>query len=204
MSVDSGHDEEGTASTREVDQAMADLGMRIREARSAQGLRVRELARRVGVSASFLSQFERGQSRATVSTLFAIARELGLSLDSLLGNRSGGVAETVDEAIPPVAEYLDFQTGVRWRHLVETDNDGAVQFLYTEYETGADSAPIGSPQTHRGQDYGYILEGILTVETSDSRRTFGAGEAIHLDGTKPHRLRNESSGTVRAIWLVVE
>ena len=183
---------------------MADLGLRIREARTAQGLPVRELARRIGVSASFLSQFERGQSRATVSTLFAIASELGLSLDKLLGASNGSPAETVDGDITPVADYLDFQTGVRWRHMAETEPTHAVQFLYTEYDPGADSAPTGSPQSHRGQDYGYIIEGILTVETRDQRRTFGAGEAIHLDGTKPHRLCNESSGIVRAVWLIVE
>ena len=68
------------------------VGSLIRRERQNQGLSLRELARRVGVSASMLSQVETGRTRPSVSTIYAIATELGLSIDALLSDREAAVA----------------------------------------------------------------------------------------------------------------
>jgi transcriptional regulator with XRE-family HTH domain len=44
---------------------------------------LRELARRLGLSASAISQIELGKSQPTVDTLLAVASELEISLDEL-------------------------------------------------------------------------------------------------------------------------
>jgi quercetin dioxygenase-like cupin family protein/DNA-binding XRE family transcriptional regulator len=70
------------------------VGSLIRRERQKQGLSLRELARRVRISASMLSQVENDRTRPSVSTIYAIATELGLSIDALLSD--GDVAtETV-------------------------------------------------------------------------------------------------------------
>ncbi len=63
-----------------------EIGGRLREARRERRLSVRELARRLGVSSSLISQIERGRANPSVSTLYAIASELDVSLDELLFN----------------------------------------------------------------------------------------------------------------------
>ena len=66
------------------------LGPRLRLVRSDRQLSVRELARRVGCSASLVSQIERGVSVPSVGVLYSLANELGSSLDYLLfGSRTG-------------------------------------------------------------------------------------------------------------------
>src|SRR5262245_65773287 len=60
---------------------LGDIGSRLREERERARLSQRELARRLGVSASLISQIESGQSKPSVSTLYAIVTELGVSLD---------------------------------------------------------------------------------------------------------------------------
>lgn len=180
------------------------VGQNVRRERLRAGLSMRELARRLGVSASFLSQFELGQSQAAVSTLFAIATELNLSLDDLLGHSVAPAAEDDDgETGMPHApeEYLAFQTGVRWRRLAELDGE-QVDFLLTEYEPGADSAPADQPQRHRGNDYGYVLEGTLTIVINGETQRFKQGSAIAMRGDVPHRLLNETDKLVRTIWFV--
>lgn len=180
------------------------VGQNVRRERLRAGLSVRELARRLGVSASFLSQFELGQSQAAVSTLFAIASELNLSLDDLLGHSVAPARKRRNnEADPPPVpeEYLAFQTGVRWRRLAELEGE-QVDFLLTEYEPGADSAPADQPQRHRGNDYGYVLEGTLTIVIDGRRRRVRQGSAIAMRGDVPHRLLNETDKLVRAIWFV--
>lgn len=182
------------------------VGQNVRRERLRAGLSMRELARRLGVSASFLSQFELGQSQAAVSTLFAIATELNLSLDDLLGHSVAPAADDGEgdgEIAMPHApeEYLAFQTGVRWRRLAELDGE-QVDFLLTEYEPGADSAPADQPQRHRGNDYGYVLEGTLTIVIDGETQRFKQGSAIAMRGDVPHRLLNETDKLVRTIWFV--
>lgn len=191
----------------------ASVGQNVRAERERQGISVRQLAKRLGVSASFMSQFELGQSKAAVNTLFAIASELNLSLDELLGssvdterdsasaNRRKALTDKGGQA--EFAEYLTLQNGVRWKRLADTPPDHHVQFLLTEYDPGSDSAPGDSPQHHPGDDYGYVLEGTLTVEINGEQQLLSAGAAIHLRGEVPHRLRNQSDQLVRAVWFVV-
>jgi transcriptional regulator with XRE-family HTH domain/quercetin dioxygenase-like cupin family protein len=83
------------------------VGSRVREERLRQKIGVRELARRVGVSASLISQVELGKASPSVGTLYAIVNELGLSLDQLFfqqSNRSHG--RPGDEAPDPETAAL--------------------------------------------------------------------------------------------------
>src|SRR5689334_24243182 len=59
------------------------IGSRLRAERERQGLSLRKLAGRLDISPSALSQIETGRSRPSVSTLYAIVSELGISFDEL-------------------------------------------------------------------------------------------------------------------------
>ncbi len=60
------------------------VGQKLRRARLAAGLSVREMARRVDVSPSFVSQVELGRTKPSVGTLYSMATELGVPLDDLM------------------------------------------------------------------------------------------------------------------------
>ena len=66
------------------------LGPRLRLVRGSRQLSVRELARRVGCSASLISQIERAVSVPSVGVLYSLATELGSSLDYLLFGSGAG------------------------------------------------------------------------------------------------------------------
>ena len=61
------------------------VGPRIRERRRSLGITQVELARRVGVSASYLNLIERNRRRIAGALLQRVARELGMRLDQLDG-----------------------------------------------------------------------------------------------------------------------
>ncbi len=84
------------------------VGSRVREERLAQRIGVRELARRVGVSASLISQVELGKASPSVGTLYAIVNELGLSLDELFFRQAaaGRPAEATSVG-PPAGQPAD-------------------------------------------------------------------------------------------------
>ncbi len=86
-----------------------EMGDRLRDSRRARGLSLRALAARLGVSPSLISQVETGRAKPSVSTLYAIANELGISLDELLfidarAALAGAASRTTtlpDMAMPP-------------------------------------------------------------------------------------------------------
>ncbi|HEY8684174.1 MAG TPA: helix-turn-helix transcriptional regulator, partial [Chloroflexota bacterium] len=72
-----GPSEESTS----VQDAMDSIASRLRELRVVRGLGIRELARRVGVTPSLLSQMERSSVNPSVVTLFRLAEALGTTTD---------------------------------------------------------------------------------------------------------------------------
>jgi transcriptional regulator with XRE-family HTH domain/quercetin dioxygenase-like cupin family protein len=94
------------------------VGSRVREERLRQRIGVRELARRVGVSASLISQVELGKASPSVGTLYAIVNELGLSLDELFfreasGRSDRGTGAPADSDREPVPQKPDHQATAR-------------------------------------------------------------------------------------------
>jgi DNA-binding XRE family transcriptional regulator/quercetin dioxygenase-like cupin family protein len=77
-----------------------DIGRRLAAHRGQRGMRVAELAREVGVTPSLISQIERGLSRPSVSTLFAIAQALDVPVDAFFR-----------EPPPPAGAHADGPTG---------------------------------------------------------------------------------------------
>ncbi len=90
------------------------LGPRLRLAREERRLSARELARRIGCSASLISQIERGVSVPSVGVLYSLATELDSSLDYLLfGSDQAQRAESRRAAAHPAAAASEAGRGTR-------------------------------------------------------------------------------------------
>lgn len=199
----------------------SEMGDRLRTARRSQGLSLRALADRLGISPSLISQVETGRAKPSVNTLYALATELGVSLDDLLfvDARSGAgtgrprpsarPAATVSTTTPadPVQradsrKAIRLASGVIWERLT-TASAPNVEFIYVTYEVGGASSPEHEFQRHSGQEWGYILSGTLGVTVGFDDYVLGPGDAIALDSTAPHRLYNLGDEPVHGIWFTL-
>jgi transcriptional regulator with XRE-family HTH domain len=187
------------------------MGDRLREARQGRGLSLRALAERLGVSPSLISQVETGRARPSVSTLYAIANELGISLDELLfiDARPQPAGASLESLLPrdPVQRAdarsaIRLASGVVWERLT-TASIPNVDFLHVTYEVGGASSPADAFQRHAGQEWGYILSGRLGVTIGFEDVVLGPGDAIAFDSTTPHRLYNAGQEPVHGIWFVL-
>jgi transcriptional regulator with XRE-family HTH domain len=68
--------------------ASVDVANRLRELREGQGISMRTLATRSGLSANALSMIERGKTSPSVSTLYKLADALGVSITAFFGTES--------------------------------------------------------------------------------------------------------------------
>jgi transcriptional regulator with XRE-family HTH domain len=181
-----------------------EIGDRLRARRQALGLSLRELADRLGVTPSLISQIERGRANPSVSTLYALVAELDLSLDDLLFVDRRGAGRVADLPGGPIQRSGDRQrirlaSGVLWERLTTTSEPG-VEFLYVIYEIGGASSEAF--QRHSGHEWGYILSGRLRVTIGFREYVLEAGDSVSLDSTTPHRLENAGDVPVHAIWFV--
>jgi 2-haloacid dehalogenase len=200
-----------------------DLGARLRAERLRQGISLREMARRVGVSASALSQIETGKAQPSVSKLFDIVNLLDTSLDGLLAGDAGkapgdrvpapdGHGGAVDHGYETEGffsfqrsgehEVLELESGVHWRRLTAGSLPG-IEFLHVSYAPGARSSRDGAYMRHAGQEFGYVLSGRLVVDVGFDSYQLGPGDSISFPAPTPHRLSNQGTEPATAVWCVL-
>src|ERR671931_398138 len=97
------------------------VGSRLRAERERRGISLRELARRVGVSPSLVSQIELDRVNPSVSTLYSLVTELGMTMSEVFGDwqpeernvrqpvGGDGLAER-----PESRRVINLASGVRW------------------------------------------------------------------------------------------
>jgi transcriptional regulator with XRE-family HTH domain len=199
------------------------VGSLIRRERQRQQLSLRELARRVGVSASMLSQVENDRTRPSVSTIYAIAAELGLSIDALLSGEEAAVTDPValagsrvredaaalPEAIPSSQlvrpeqrRKLELDSGVTWELLSDL-LPHLVDFMLVTYEPGGRSSSSGKLTRHSGTEFAFMLSGTLKVQVGFTEYVLRPGDSMAFDSTEPHLLSNEGTEPAVGLWFVL-
>jgi transcriptional regulator with XRE-family HTH domain len=196
------------------------LGGKLRAERERQGLTVREMARRVDVSPSLVSQIERGLVTPSVGTLYSMTAELGLAMDELFTETERGSAAAEQGAMPRNAnaapprraqtviqhgrnrQHIRLAGGVVWERLT-AEPDDQVEFLYVRYEAGAESCPENSFFRHGGKEYAYLLEGRLGLQIGFDRYELGPGDSVSFESHNPHRLWAIGDEPATAIWVII-
>ncbi|MDA2805591.1 helix-turn-helix domain-containing protein [Nocardiopsis suaedae] len=199
------------------------FGERIRELRTRRGLSLRVLAKRLGISASALSQIERGKMRPSVTRLYQILTELDAPMSSAFGEDPTGAGDGDDTAAPGFPQFpedpggtgaadgvqlirrdeaavLELDHGVRYRRLSPAGVPG-LNYFESVYPPGAFSSQNAEYVRHRGQEIGNVVSGVLTVDVGFETHELRPGDSIMYPSTTPHRISNQGTETAVAVWL---
>jgi transcriptional regulator with XRE-family HTH domain len=206
--------------THDVDAHL--VGKRLRSFRKRNGLTIRQLAARLEVSPSMISQIETGKTQPSVRTLYAIVNELSVSLDELFvpegadtrGGRTPaeGMAANVPDSRPGESmrilvevagerQVLELESGVKWE-LLATSHEPDMDFIHHIYAPGGSSSAPGVLMRHTGREFGIVLRGRLGVTVGFDEYVLLPGDSILFDSTTPHRLHNEGDEEVHSIWMI--
>lgn len=185
------------------------VGSRLRRERERQGVSLRELARRVGVSPSLISQVELDRVSPSVSTLYALVTELGMTMGEVFddnpqaGQRITGRRNSDSLATAAgTRSVINLASGVRWERLTP-HGEPDVEFLYVVYPVGAESCSEDALVRHGGREYGYVSTGTLGVRVGFDEYELGPGASIGFDSSSPHRLWTIGDEPAHAVWVVI-
>ncbi len=175
---------------------LAAIGLRIRANRQRQGMTLQKLGEESGLSPSMLSLVERGRASPSIGSLIVISNALGVTMSDLVTGDaapdSDPVVRVEDQQIVETADHVV-------RRLIRQDRSRGVSVAINEYAPHTGSAP--TPITHDGYEYGFVLEGELTVEVEGTAHKLQPGDLISYESRRPHRIWNHSRRKVRTLWF---
>jgi len=180
---------------------MKSIGLKIRELRKHRGITLKEFSQKVGVTASLISQVERGVAAPSISSLKKISDALGISIALFFNDTAG--KELPNDFSPIVRKQerkiLKPSPGVTY-HLLSKNLQGKLEFLLAFYEVGASTGP--KPYSHRGEECALVLKGKLEVQIGSSTYTLSKDDSITFSCEIPHRVRNVGKGQAVSIWCI--
>ncbi|MFN2197638.1 MAG: helix-turn-helix domain-containing protein [Anaerolineales bacterium] len=179
------------------DAISVDVGERLRALRTQRRLSLRALAHKSGLSANALSNIERGQTSATVSTLYKVADALGVSITAFFDNEEKGQEIVFRKASERVR--VPFSRGL-WEGLGGESFNGRVEPFVLTLESGANSGPFGI--VHSGHEFVICLRGQLEYHVKNRVYVLDPGDSLLFAAQLPHRWRNPGNTVTNALFLL--
>lgn len=174
---------------------MQNLGKRLKALRNQRGLTLAQLGQRVDLSASNLSQIERGVTMPSLPRLTSIAEALDVEVGYFFE----------DDVSPPCVVRASQS------ERMVSDADAMVELLAAD-PSGKKIQPFrivckpGTVRddlpTHQGEVCGFVLEGQLTITVGAETHILEAGDSIHYQTLQPHSWRNDGVQECVFIWTV--
>ena len=196
----------------------SEIANRIHQRRMELGLSMRELARRTGLSASFISQVERGKVSVSVDSLQRIAKQLNVSILYFLSKQAqptynSPTSQSVptneidispQEYTPVVRENarprLTLPASGLTYELLTNDLNRKMEPIFERLEPGAGKAArqLREPT----EEMIFMLSGALLVGLKSGEHILYAGDSIYFEGSDLVKLVCASE-TEDAVWIAV-
>lgn len=183
----------------ESPQPKLNLGARLKSIRLQKGFTVRELARKAGCSASFISQLELNQASPTIANFEKICGALKMSLVDML-REEVHLQEPIKIPLHSDTRSLAMRWQKAWlRHLLPGRETKAFTALQLTLDVGG-STP--SRRCRRSiNELAIILTGHVQLEVGGRLFSLEPFEAIYFDLGMVHEWRNTGTNTAEVIMV---
>ncbi|HXQ74995.1 MAG TPA: helix-turn-helix domain-containing protein [Acidimicrobiales bacterium] len=172
---------------------LVSMGERLRSARECAGLTLDQTAELAGLSKAHLSRLESAERQPSIAALLTLADVLGTPVSALLGEQRSGTALAISTDGDPRRE----SRGLAIASCSGYPGSTALEALRITVDP---DRPVTAPARHRGEEWLYVLHGILRLEYDGETHHLGPGVSAHFDADRPHRLGAE--GVVAEVLLV--
>jgi transcriptional regulator with XRE-family HTH domain len=150
----------------------------LRAVRRQRGLTLEQLAAQTGLTKSYLSKIERGQSTPSIAVALKVARALEVDVGRLFSDEAAEEKITVDRATGA--------DGQRYRVLASALLGKSMSpFVVrpTAHVAGETHAE------HTGQEFVFVHVGRVELDYGDQTIELGSGDSAYFDASVSHKIR---------------
>ena len=168
----------------------------LRTVRRQRGLTLEDLAEQTGLTKSYLSKIERGQSSPSIAVALRVAHALDADVAQLFCERDEQDKIALDRA-------ADRRTDRNRYRALAARMLGKSMSPFVVRPGGRRTAP-GAHPLHAGQEFVFVHTGTVELEYGDRTFELGAGDSAYFDAAISHRIRTLGSEPAEVVVVTAD
>lgn len=176
------------------------IGAKVKALRTSKNYTLKQLSEESGLSIGFLSQLERGISSIAIDSLAKISSILEVPLSSFFD-------ENASTSHDPVLHSFNLQCTKATSEIVQyilSNNASEYDILPRLFQLmplmDAESEDVVM-MNHIGEEFIYVLEGIVTVYIGDREYTLYPGDSIQIHSNEKHNWINLTNKVAKLLSI---
>ena len=179
----------------------SELGKRIKKVRESKHLTLKNIEATAGISATHISEIERGKTSPTLGALIRISSALGKDPAYFIEEEDMGDTSLITGE-NRTAESMAGAAGTIER-LTSSIPGGKLQGCLVSL--GAGKSLRKEPHTHYGNEAALVLTGRVSFEVAGEVHELEKGDSISYSALEPHTYKNASlTAGASLLWVCSE
>lgn len=174
------------------------IGERIKRIREKRGLQLNELAKKVGISSSALSQIENAKALPTITTLKQIANNLQTTVGELIGENETENMPVVRKKESELIGTNEFGTDMF--ELSKPSPNKLLETYMLRFPEKSNSVTMFGKFS--GQIFGYLIKGELEFELDNQTFMLDEGDSVFFNSRRNFRFVNNSKYTAELLCVI--
>jgi transcriptional regulator with XRE-family HTH domain len=171
-----------------------EIGEKIKALRLASDLTQSELAARARLTKGFISQVERDQTSISLDSLLDILEALGVTISEFFGN----IGQT-RMVFSPKERVAVGEKGIqKFEILIPGSTNNMMDPIMIGLAPG-EELPEEGP--HNGEEFGYILSGVLTVKIGRKVYKVPPRHCFYFEADQTHQYVNRGKVVTNFLWI---
>ncbi|GHV10870.1 transcriptional regulator [Spirochaetia bacterium] len=165
-----------------ADDNLTQIPGRIRELREILEISAMDMAKDIGIPYETYAQYESGEADIPISALYKISNRLGTDTTVLLTGEAPRM-DTASVCRAGKGIQVERYPGYEFSSLAYNFKDRTMEPLLVFLDPGKPPAPLVK---HSGQEFNYVVEGVVKVTVGKREYDLNAGDTIYFDAGIPH------------------
>lgn len=182
-----------------AEDAEQKIGATFRQLRHDQGMSLRELAEKSGVSVGMISQIERDLANPSMRVLTAIRRALNISIQTMFNDAPTDGADD-PSFVRRAAKRPHIDLGPLQKELLTSGGNHNLQIMVLTIAPGGSSGETAL--SYPAEKGGFVMEGELTLSVGGCDARLSEGDSFVFDSAQSHGFRNDSDQPARILWVI--
>ena len=175
-----------------------DVGRKIKDLRTSRNLTLKDLSAATNLSIGFLSQLERGMTTVAIDSLGNIAKALQVNLSYFIEETKHN-KKTVLRSYEKEVFQVENNQFIHY-HLTNDNGDKRLLPRLIEILPSKILEEV-APYQHEGEEFVYVLEGVLTLFIDDEQQDLFPGDSAHYNSSRVHNWANYTNKTVKILTV---